>query len=204
MSRMPVDERRAALVAATLAVVERDGIAGASARAIVNEAGMPLGALHYAFTSLDALMDAAADAVTDQERIAAEPPPGAAAGSLADVLREGLAAYVDLLAAHPARELAFLELMLRAARARLDLPAGPGRHARSYAVMAELLEAAAAATGTRWASPTDALARHAVATLDGITTTWLADHDTPAAHATSRFLAAALAHHAVPPADQEA
>ncbi|WP_062386739.1 TetR/AcrR family transcriptional regulator [Demequina iriomotensis] len=195
--RIPVAERRAALVAATLAVVERDGLGGASARAIVAEAGMPLGALHYAFPSLDHLLAAALDAVTDQERLAAEALLGAGVdGSLEATLAAGLDAYVSLLIARPARELAYLELMLQASRDRLDREPGTGRYARSYAVVAALLEEAAAATGHRWASPVLELARHAVAMLDGITTTWLADHDDAAARATARFLAAAVAAHA--------
>ncbi|WP_082105559.1 TetR/AcrR family transcriptional regulator [Demequina subtropica] len=191
---MPVEDRREALVAAALAVVERDGLGGASARAVVAEAGMPLGALHYAFPSLDHLLAATLDAVTDQERLAAEAPISAGVdGGLEATLAAGLDAYVSLLVARPARELAYLELMLHASRDRLDLPPAPGRYERSYAVVAALLEEAAAATGHRWAAPPLTLARHAVAMLDGITTTWLADHDEPAARATVRFLAASLA-----------
>ncbi|WP_062316580.1 TetR/AcrR family transcriptional regulator [Demequina maris] len=193
MTRMPVEQRRAALVDATLAVVERDGLAGASARAIVTEAGMPLGALHYAFASLDDLLAAAAAAVTEQERLAVQHLLAAPGAGLEDALAAGLSAYVDLLAARPARELAFLELTLQASRSRLGDPPAPGGYAPALALMAELLAAAAEAAGVRWREPVDALARHAVATLDGITTTWLADHDTAAAHGTARFLARALA-----------
>ncbi|WP_062292528.1 TetR/AcrR family transcriptional regulator [Demequina phytophila] len=193
--RMPLAERRAALVDATLAVVERDGLSGASARTIVTQAGMPLGALHYAFTSIEDLMAAAVDAVTEQERLAVEHLL-AHDGTVEEALRAGLTAYVDLLAERPARELAYLELMLHASRVRLDGPPAAGRYAPSYAVVAGLLDGVAARAGATWATPPDVLARHAVAMLDGITTTWLADHDTAAAHATARFLASALAAHA--------
>ncbi|WP_062517222.1 TetR/AcrR family transcriptional regulator [Demequina gelatinilytica] len=191
---MTREERREALVAAALVVVEREGLGGASARAIVAEAGMPLGALHYAFASLDHLLAATLDAVTDQERLAAEAPISAGVDAgLEATLAAGLDAYVSLLVARPARELAYLELMLHASRDRLDLPPAPGRYERSYGLVAALLEEAAAATGCTWTTPPPVLARHTVAMLDGITTTWLADHDDQAAHASARFLAASLA-----------
>ncbi|SEI84385.1 TetR/AcrR family transcriptional regulator [Demequina mangrovi] len=197
MSRMPLEERREALVAATLAVVERDGIGGATTRAIVTEAGMPLGALHYAFASVDHLLAAAIDAVTDQERIVAEAPLATGTGAdLTEVLAAGVEGYVSLLVERPARELAYLELMLHASRQRLDDGPGAGGYERSYDVLAGLLETAAATAGCVWTAPPRALARHAVAMLDGITTTWLADHDTEAAMAGARFLASALAAHA--------
>ncbi|WP_062520390.1 TetR/AcrR family transcriptional regulator [Demequina silvatica] len=193
--RMPIEERRAALVEATLAVVERDGLSGTSARTIVRQAGMPLGALHYAFDSLDGLLAAAVDAVTEQERLAVEHLMPAA-DTVEDRLEAGLAAYVDLLTSRPARELAFLELMLHASRARLAEPPAPGRYAPSYAVVEALLADAADRAGATWTTAPATLARHTVAMLDGITTTWLADHDTAAAHANARFLAASLAAHA--------
>lgn len=196
---MPVAERRRALVDATLALVVREGVAGASARAIVSAAGMPLGALHYAFDSVDALLDAAADAVTDQERLALEPVVARVPGApLETMLADGLAGYVDLLRDQPGRELAFLELTLHAARRRLDAPAAPGSYARSYGVVEALLEEAASSAGRRWTTPVATLARQTVVVLDGITTTWLADHDDTAAHECARFHAAVLAAHAQP------
>lgn len=194
MARIPLEERRRLLVAATLAVIQRDGIAGATARRIVQEAQMPLGALHYAFDSVDDLLAAAADEVTATERLVAQEGLASAGdGSLRDLILAGLERYIVLVEEQPGHELAFLELMLHASRARLHGPVGPGRYAEPYGLVAELLEHAATATGTTWSRPVAELARHTVAMLDGITTTWLADHDTEAARATARFFADALA-----------
>ncbi|WP_062202285.1 TetR/AcrR family transcriptional regulator [Demequina salsinemoris] len=194
MARIPLEERRRLLIAATLTVIERDGIAGATARRIVQQADMPLGALHYAFENVEDLLAAAADAVTDNERLAAERglAEGGAAPDLTDLLVAGMERYVDLLKARPGHELAFLELMLHSSRARLDAPPAPGRYEASYEVVAALLAQAADAAGAAWTRPVRELARHTVSTLDGITTTWLADHDDAAALATARFHAHAL------------
>ena len=56
MTRIPVADRRTALVQAALRVVARDGVAAASTRRIVGEAGMPLASFHYVFESRDELM----------------------------------------------------------------------------------------------------------------------------------------------------
>jgi len=195
MTRMPLEERRGRLVAATLTVIERDGMAGATARRIVQEAGMPLGALHYAFASVDELLIAAADEVTATERLVAEEglSDHGEHPALADVLMAGMDRYVDLLIAQPGRELAFLELMLHASRVRIAEAPAPGRYEDSYALVGALLDQAAASARVAWTRPLRELARHTVSTLDGITTTWLADHDSDAARATARFHAHALA-----------
>ncbi len=200
MARIPLEERRRLLIAATLTVIERDGIAGATARRIVKEADMPLGALHYAFENVEDLLAAAADEVTANERLAAEQglAEGGPAPDLTELLVAGMERYVALLTARPGHELAFVELMLHASRARLHAPPAPGRYAPSYDLVGALLSQAAESAGARWLVPVDQLARHTVSMLDGITTTWLADHDDAAALATARFHAHALAAQSVP------
>lgn len=196
MRRIPAEQRRAELVAAAIRVVSRDGVAAATTRAIVAEAGMPLGAFHYVFASRDELLDAVIETVTASERLTAE-LHAADAASLEDALRAGLDAYVDLLEADPANELTLLELGIFARRQSADGPMRSQWQAY-YATAAALLDHAAAATGSEWTAPVDELARHLVAIVDGITTTWLADQDTAAARRTAAFAAEALARHALP------
>lgn len=211
MRRIPPDQRRDELVAAAVRVIARSGVAGATTRAVAAEAGMPLGAIHSVFGSQDDLMRAVVQAVTDEERLTAEIRT-ADATSLEAALRSGLESYVDLLEADPQRELALLELALFARR---QDPDGQMRDQwrTYYATARDLLRYAATLTGTEWTTPVEALARHLVAVLDGMTTTWLADHDSAAARETAAFAAAALAAHARPahagtapvvPATQEA
>jgi AcrR family transcriptional regulator len=197
---MAVGDRRRALVDAAVRVIAREGVAGATTRAVVAEAGMSLASLHYAFPSRDQLLEAVIAEVTDQERRAAEagllPGPAAADGaprSLEHVVRDGLERYIDTLVADPEREQALLELALHSMRT-------PGHRAAlvaQYAVYDEAarasLTAAARASGSRWTVPVDEVARALVMITDGLTTTWLADRDTDAARRSARFAAAALA-----------
>ena len=52
----PAPERRASLARAARTVIARDGLAAATTRAIVAEAGMPLASFHYAVASRDELL----------------------------------------------------------------------------------------------------------------------------------------------------
>lgn len=51
-------ETREALIAAAIAVIERDGIAAATTRSIAEEAGLPLGTVHYWFAGKAELLEA--------------------------------------------------------------------------------------------------------------------------------------------------
>lgn len=216
---MAVEERRRELVDAAVRVIARDGVAGATTRAVVAEAGMALASLHYAFPSRDQLLEAVVAEVTDQERRAAEagllpapdpasaPDPGTAAAAglapptLEGVLRDGLERYVDAVAADPDRERALLELALYAMRTHGQRAAVVGQYAVYRESARASLTAAARATGTRWTVPLDEAARALVMVTDGLTTAWLADRDTPAARRTARFAATALAALAEPDPD---
>lgn len=205
---MAVGDRRRALVDAAVRVIAREGVAGATTRAVVAEAGMSLASLHYAFPSRDQLLEAVVAEVTDQERQAAEagllPGAGTATGSLADVLRDGLDRYVDTLVADPEREQALLELALYAMRTSGHRAAVVAQYAVYDESARASLTAAADATGSRWTLPLDDVARALVTITDGLTTTWLADRDTDAARRTARFAATALAALAEPAAPEPA
>lgn len=195
---MAVADRRRALVDAAVRVIARDGVAGATTRAVVAEAGMSLASLHYAFPSREHLLEAVVAEVTVQERLAAEVgllPLAAlpAARSLEDVVRDGLERYVDLLAADPEREQALLELALYAMRAPGQRASIVAQYDVYRASAGASLTAAALATGSRWTVPLDDVARALVMVTDGLTTAWLADRDTGAARRTARFAARALA-----------
>lgn len=204
---MAVAARRRALVEAAVRVIVRDGVAGATTRAIVAEAGMSLASLHYAFPSVDQLLEAVIAEVTVQERRAAEqgllpaaPPTDAGASapptsppSLEEVIRGGLDRYVDLLVAHPDREQALFELAVYAMRTPGQRVALVAQH-RVYQESARAtLATAAVAARSRWTVPLDQAARALVMVTEGLTSVWLADRDTAAARETARFAARALA-----------
>ncbi len=194
MRRIPPEQRRDELISAAIRVIARDGVSKATTRAIVAEAGMPLGAFHYIFASHDELMTAVIETVTEQERFAAE-TSSMDAGSIEAAILSGLNGYIDLLAAEPEREIALLELALFARRQDAD---GQMRTqwGSYYGTATELLQYAAELTGSVWMSPMPDLARSLVVVVDGLTTTWLADHDTAAARRTAAFVAGAFAAHA--------
>lgn len=201
MARMALDERKHLLVAAALAVVKREGVAGATTRAIVAEAGMPLGAFHYAFESREELLGAVVAAVTELDRLAAEPAlDHTAAGrtGLADLLGHGMGLFLDHLAADPYAELAFLELTLHGARQDLDDHVTRHRYAAAHATPEDLLARSAAMCDQEWTVPLGHVARLLVNALDGITIAYLADSDLDAARASAAFHAESLARLARP------
>ena len=202
-ARLALADRRAALVGAAVRVIARSGLAAATTRAIVAEAGMPLGSFHYAFDSRDDLIEAVIETVTAQEHdaaLAALPGTAHPDADLTTILRHGLDRYLDLLVADPQREQALLELSLYAMRQTHPAAEPTDQYRAYYRAAAHSLELAAAASGTEWTVPLPRAARLLVTLTDGITSTWLADRDTAAARDTVVFAADALARLARPAA----
>lgn len=190
--RIPIEERRRALVAAALRVIADRGVGAASTRAITAEAGMSLASFHYAFTSRDELLGMVIDAVIADERAATERIL-ASGGTLTELLRGGFAAYMALLRANPRHEQAMLELTLYALRTH-ELDGLANKQYGAYESLAGgLLSAAARHTGRRWTVPLADAARLAIALTDGMTTTWLADRDDAGADRLARLAADLLA-----------
>ncbi|MEL4357805.1 MULTISPECIES: TetR/AcrR family transcriptional regulator [unclassified Luteococcus] len=67
MTRMSLAERRQKLITAALTVIEEQGLASATTRAIAAQAGMPLASFHYAFESHQALLREAMGALDEAE-----------------------------------------------------------------------------------------------------------------------------------------
>lgn len=189
MVRMPLEERRRALIDAALTVIARDGLAAASVRAIVAEAGMPLGAFHFVFDSREHLLAAAIAQVTEEERQAAfagvdAVPLGA---RLEDVVIAGLGGFVDMIVADDSSERALMELALHAARH--DHAAVSEQWAMYRAAAAMALDQVAERCGVRWTRPIDVMARRLVSVTDTLTLTWFIDRDAEALHADVRDFA---------------
>ena len=191
MARIPAAERRAALVDAALRVVSREGIAAATTRAIVAEAGMSLASFHYAFASRDELIDELIATVVarEQQAVVPTPEPGR---SLRELLESGIVAYFEHLKADPAHEQAMLELTQYALRSPERHPLAVAQYARYAELARHSLELAAELTGARWRTPVAEVARVLVAFTDGLTLTWLVDRDDAGALAVARAAADAL------------
>ena len=191
MTRIPASERRAALIDAALRVVSRNGLAQATTRAIVAEAGMSLASFHYAFESRDELVDELITTVIgrEQQAVLPDPIPGQ---TLREILEGGLLRYFEHLRADPDHEQAMLELTQYALRSPERHPLAAAQYARYAELAAHALELAAKQSGARWRSPVDRVARVLVAFTDGLTLTWLVERDDDAARAVVAAAADAL------------
>jgi AcrR family transcriptional regulator len=192
VNRIPLADRRAALLAAAIRVIAREGLTAATTRAIVAEAGMPLGSFHYAFDSREAMLSAVIDTVTSDERIAAETTLSRTEvpADLASTLVAGIVQYIDLLEVDPEREQALQELSIYAIRH--DHPAAVDQLRAYHRSVEHSLTLAADACDVDWTIPVAEVSRFLVVVLDGITTAWLADRDGAAARRTAEFAAGAL------------
>lgn len=193
MSRIPATERRAALAQAALVVISRDGLAAATTRAIVAEAGMPLASFHYAVASRDELLRDVVELVVAEEGVAALAPLLARAGSIREAARLALTGYLGFVKNDPGHEQAMFELTQYALRTPGldDLPAE--QYARYHALAVELLDAATAQLHPDWRVPMPDLARLLVSFTDGLTLAWLADRDDAAAARSVELAADAIA-----------
>jgi AcrR family transcriptional regulator len=189
--RIPAAERRVALIEAGLRVVAREGLAAASTRAIVAEAGMSLASFHYAFDSRDELIDELITTVVAREQEAVL-PDDLQGHDIRDMLEAGLLRYFDHLRADPEHEQAMLELTQYALRSPERHPLAAAQYARYAELAAHALELAAKHSGARWRSPVDRVARVLVAFTDGLTLTWLVERDDDAARAVVAAAADAL------------
>lgn len=198
MSRIPATERRDALAHAALAVIARDGLAAATTRAIVAEAGMPLASFHYAVPSRDELLRDVVELVVAEEGSAALGPLLARADGIREATVLAMTAYLQLVKSDPGREQAMFELTQYALRTPGldDLPAE--QYSRYHALATELLEVAAAQHGAGWKVPVPDLAHLLVSFTDGLTLAWLADRDDAAAERSIQLAATAIASLAVP------
>ncbi|AFA75674.1 putative transcriptional regulator, TetR family [Gordonia polyisoprenivorans VH2] len=201
MRRMTFDERRAELIDAAIRVIARDGLAAATTRAIVGEAGMPQGALFYIFSSREALISAVIEEITSAERLGAllsveltDPGTG-----LTDVLTAAMDAYLRLLESDPRREIALLEVATHAMRH--DPEAGRRQWEVYRSAVADALRFIADTMSLRWTMPTDELAHIVTSSLDGLTLSWLTDHDSEAARRHIAVLATTFAAMAAPADD---
>ncbi|UNK71097.1 TetR/AcrR family transcriptional regulator [Microbacterium sp. H1-D42] len=197
MAHTPVEERRKALIAATLRVISARGLSSASTRTIVAEAGMSLASFHYAFTSRDELIDVLITEVLAKEEKAIAPAE-LVGRSLTELLTEGLSGYLAHLRSDPSREQAMLELTQHALRERPEL--ARQQYAEYTRMAVAMLELAATHTGHEWSVPVPVAARLLLTMTDGLTMTWLVDRDDALAEDVVRAAAQAVASLAHPAA----
>jgi len=199
LAHLPAQERREALISAALRIVAREGVAAATTRAIVAEAGMPLASFHYVFASRDELMAELVQRAVSEEYRAIAPLLASAEitdASLGDLVYAGLVRYLDSVKADPERERGMLELTQYALRDPETAPLARLQYERYTALVQMALEAAAGRTERRWLVPVGEVARMVVALADGMTASWLVRRDDTEALALARSAARAVEAHA--------
>ena len=176
MARIPVEQRREQLIEATATVLAEGGITALSTRSITAEADAPLAILHYAFGSLEELLEA-----TMRAQVEVELQAGLAAvsgdGEPVDVIESALRAFLDFVRDNEGRERGLLELMLHAGRQPGLRKLAPQMYARYHSAMAEAAVSVAQHGGWQWRVPVEQVARFGTVQADGLVLAWLATHD---------------------------
>ncbi|MBB5633759.1 DNA-binding transcriptional regulator YbjK [Cryobacterium mesophilum] len=192
LARVSSADRREAIIHAALRVIQREGVHGATTRAIVAEADMPLASFHYAFRSRDEMISELIAFVVENEGRAAIATLNGDR-DIRSAVRAGLQAYFDTLTADPSREQAMFELLHYALRTD-ELSALPRAQYRMYRRTAgEVLDAGAEVAGATWRLPLDQVASLLVTFISGLTLAWLADRDDDAAALAMDFAADSIA-----------
>ena len=135
-------------------MVSQRGIAHATTRAIVAEAGMSLASFHYAFDSRDELIDELITTVVAREQEAVL-PDDLQGHDIRDMLEAGRAALLRPPPADPEHEQAMLELTQYALRSPDRHPLAVAQYARYTELGARSLTAAAELAGVVWTTPVE-------------------------------------------------
>ncbi|WP_280885342.1 TetR/AcrR family transcriptional regulator [Streptomyces sp. LBL] len=194
---MAANDRRAELLEAAIRVMARDGVAKATTRAIVNEAGMTLGAFHYCFTSRAQMLELVTETLT--ERYVAEVRGlFAPHREIRDSVLDSLHAFWKGFEANPGEHQMSYELTQYALRN----PGFENVAKRQYEIFlsafSSLLELAADNAGIEWTAPVPVLARYVQSTVDGLNMAWLVDRNSEDSQAALEMLADHLLLHARP------
>jgi AcrR family transcriptional regulator len=186
-TRLPVDARRAHLVAAALRRAERLGIDALTVRGVAEEAGVPRGAVYYCFESKEALVTAMGEHLVADVASALcvafeEPQNLRGLRGLRMLVHSGLTAIWPLVERTADRQLLSYEIKTYLLRHRAlgSEPAAAiasGQYRIRDTEALRFFEMCAIRTGTRWIEPIDSVARFGMATVDGLILRWLVDHD---------------------------
>ena len=178
MPRIAVDERRELLVEAAIRVMTRDGVAKATTRSIVAEAGMALAAFHYSFRSKQELLENVIETITGHTLNLAVEALGAE-GTAEEKVRSALEMYWRHLIANPGEHRVTYELTQYALR-QPGLATVAKRQYEAYIAAATQL---IASLDVDWTAPVPVVARYLISVMDGLTLLWLNEGDDDTARA---------------------
>lgn len=193
MQRIAVEERRAALLAAALRVIARDGIGRASTRAVAAEADMPTASVHYVFASHGAMVGELVATILEGQSAAVTQAVGTAT-TLREFVGGALQGWLDRAVDDPDSELALHDVVAWS-RSSPDLHhLAVAVYERYAATVRAFVAAAEDRFGVRWALPREDVARFVLVLTDGVAARWLVDRDEAAARRALATGADALLH----------
>lgn len=177
MARLSAGERRAQLIDAAISVMAREGVAKATTRAIVAEAGLPLGVFHYCFRSKEELFGQVIEAITSRGVAAAMGEVVGRHHTVRDIIRASARAYWAEITRSPGERQVSYELTQYALRQPGLADVARRQYEHYLRQNIGFLTAVADSAGVEWTTPVPALARYLLGLIDGTTLIWLADRD---------------------------
>jgi TetR/AcrR family transcriptional regulator, regulator of biofilm formation and stress response len=162
------DVRRGQLVAAARDVLEREGMAGATLRAVAAEAGVPLGTVHYIFPSKEQLLRAVLEDVVEEVSEAARASAGTATDLESEMRRTALEIWTKVVEGRAEAQLMQYELTMWALRTPGMAEVARWQYELYLEVITTIWTEAAARAGVTLAIPADQLARLFLGAADGL------------------------------------
>lgn len=190
MVRRSADERRELLIEAAIRVMTRDGVAKATTRAIVADAGMQLGMFHYCFRSKQELLERVIEAITTHSIERADGLPQIRE-SVEETVRATMQMYWDHVVANPDEHLLTYELTQYAMREPGFEQVAIKQYEYYLRTMRGAMDAIVETFGVTLDRPAEDIARYLVTIVDGLTLNWLVLGDAAQAE---RLLDDAAAH----------
>lgn len=181
------EERRAAIIAAAVRVLAREGITATTTRKIASEADVNQAMIGYYFGGKDELLYAVL-----QEMVRSTAEIASATLPQSQQFPEALAGAVEAFWAHversPELQVMQYELTLYALRRPASAWLAKSQYEGYCAVVAGLVREVCDATGEEPVETPEALARFIVAGLDGLILQFISDHDVARARGDLRRL----------------
>ncbi len=188
--RVPAVERRQQLIEAAVRLMSREGIEAATLRAIAEEAGAPLSAVHYCFRDKDELVHEAVEFWLQQlVRIAED---AAVEGGLSETVTRFATDFWRTLEQDPPNVLAQLEVVIWASRGEAHRDLARSIYARYEQALSDLIEKALSQAGEEARLPSGLLARGILAIIDSCSLQYFAQPDSDAPRQLFETLIASL------------
>jgi AcrR family transcriptional regulator len=183
--RVPAEERKEQLIAATVELMRREGVQSVTIRAIAKEANAPLATAHYCFSNKEELMEAAAEAWLKNLSSSSSDVPGHL--GLRKAVEQVAEGYWRALEEEPASILSEIELILWATRNAAISPLAAKIYPAYEVELGNVFSSAAKASGEECRISFPSLVRTFLMIYDGAALQYMTD-PTATDHRTHFFM----------------